>query len=220
MIKDLIIIGAGGDGKNVAELVAEMSQEWSLLGFLDDDAEKQGEEINGVRVLGTLSEVDKYTGCHFVVLIGAYEDIYTKKNTIEKLTVSADKYATIIHSSAWVSSHASIGGNSMILPGVTIMANAEIGNHVFIASKSNIGHDTKIRDYVTIAPMAAIAGNVIIDEGSYIGLGSSIKDGIIVGKWSIVGMGSVVVRDVPPYHVVAGNPAKILRKIDAKSSEM
>lgn len=214
MAKNLIIIGASGDGRNVAEIVAEMSHEWHLLGFLDDDPKKQGAEINGIPVLGKIASIDMYADCYFVVLVGDPKDYFVKKRLVNRLGIDELKFATIIHPSAWVSRHASIGRGSVILPGVTIMANAEIGNHVFVASKTNIGHDTKIGDYVLISALAGISGNVVIEEGCYIGIGSSIREGVTIGKWSIVGMGSVVVSDVPPYHVVVGNPAKILRKLE------
>lgn len=214
MAKDLIIIGAGGDGKNVAEVIEEIGDEWNLLGFLDDDPEKQGIEINGVPVLGKIADIARYDNCYFVILIGSPKGSFIKKRLVTELGINLENYATIIHPSAIVSKYANVGKGSVILPGVTIMANAEIGNHVFIASKTNVGHDTKIGDYVAISALAAIAGNVIIEEGCYIGLNSSIRDGVTIGKWSLVGMGSVVIHDVPAYHVVAGNPATIVRKLE------
>ena len=46
--------------------------------------------------------------------------------------------------------------------------------------------------------------------GSYIGANSSIIGGISIGKWSIVGMGSVVIKPVNDYEIVAGNPARVI----------
>jgi sugar O-acyltransferase (sialic acid O-acetyltransferase NeuD family) len=214
MTKKLIIIGAGGDGRNVADILAEMNHEWNLLGFLDDNPEMQDTKINDVPVLGKISDIKKYAGCYFVVTIGNYKGHLIKKKLVTGLAIERKSYATIVHPSAWVSKYASIGIGSVVLPGVTIMANAEIGNHVFIASKSNIGHNTKVGNYTLISALVGIAGNVAIEEGCYIGLNASIRDSVIVGKGSIVGMGSVVVADIPPFCVVTGNPARILRKLD------
>lgn len=214
MTKDLIIVGASGDGKNVAESVEEIGYEWNLLGFLDDDPEKQGMEINDVPVLGTTAAISKYRDCHFIVLVGNPRDHSLKKRIVARLGIGEERLATIIHPSATVSKHATIGVGTAILPGVTVMANAEVGNHVFIASKSNIGHDARVGDFVLMSALVGVAGRVVVEEGSYIAMGSLIRDGITVGKWSIVGMGSVVASDVPPYHVVAGNPARTLRQLD------
>src|SRR4030042_5126495 len=109
MAKNLIIIGAGGDGRNVADIVAEMNREWNLLGFLDDDPEKQGTKINGIPVLGGTTDIDKYSSCRFIVLCGAHKDRFIKKSTIAKLPIPAENYATVIHPTAWISRHAIIG---------------------------------------------------------------------------------------------------------------
>jgi sugar O-acyltransferase (sialic acid O-acetyltransferase NeuD family) len=213
-MKKLIIIGAGGDGRNLAEAIDRMGGKWDLLGFLDDDPKKQGLKINGVPVLGKTTDVQKYGNCYFVVLVGSPADYSTKKRLVMKLGLSSERYGTFIYPGAIVSKFSSIGSGSVILPGVVIMANANIGKHVFIASNCNIGHDTEIRDYVTIAPLAGIPGNVKIEEGCYIGMGSTVRNYVTIGKCSMVGMGSVVLSDVPPYHMVVGNPARVLRTID------
>lgn len=220
MAKELIIIGAGGDGANTAEVLADIADQWSLLGFIDDDPAKHGQKINGLPVLGDTTVLGMYAQCYIVVLAGSPRDHFVKKRLVSRLGIENNRFATIVHPSAWVSRWATVGCGSVIYPGVTIMANAEIGNHVFIASKSNVGHDTRIGDYVLMSALAGVSGNVAIEEGCYIGIGSCIRESVTVGKWSIVGMGSVVVSDVPAYHVVAGNPAKVLRQIEPPRSEL
>ena len=216
MSKELIIIGAGGDGRNVADVVRDLSEDWKLLGFLDDDPVKQGKEINGVRVLGKIDDLEKYRGCYFTVLVGTVKRMKSKKNLIAKIGLRSDEYATIIHPSAKISPSASIGKGTVVLPMVTVMANAYLGDFVFVASKTNIGHDTKIYDYTLISAMVGIAGGVTVQEGAYIGISSCIREGINVGEWSIVGMGSSVVKNVKPYTIVAGNPAKSIGKVNFK----
>ena len=213
MSKDLIILCASADGTNVAETI-ERLPEWNLIGFLDDDTTKQNTVINDIPVLGKIKDVSLYPKCHFVILVGSPKDYFIKKKLFSKLDISLDHFATIIHPSAYISRFTSIGKGVAILPGVTIMANATIGNHVFIASKCNIGHGTKIGDYVLMSALVAIPGNVTIEEGCWIGLNSSIRDGITIGQWSLIGMGSVVIKDVEPYTIVAGNPAKVIGVVE------
>lgn len=211
MSKNLIVIGVTGVGRNIAEIVEEIGDEWNLLGYLDDDPGKQGSEINDVPVLGRIADIAKYDGCYFIVATGTFN----KKRIVTKLGMDMRNYATIIHPTARVSKSATIGKGSVIFPGVKIMANADIGNHVCIESQVTMGVDTTIRDYVLVSYSATIAGaGGTIEEGCWIGLNSSIRNGIRIGEWSIIGMGSVVVCDVPPHHVVAGNPAKVLRKLE------
>jgi putative acetyl transferase len=54
-------------------------------------------------------------------------------------------------------------------------------------------------------------GAVIIEDEVWIGYGALILSGVTIGKGSIIAAGSVVTRDVPPYAIVGGNPAKIIR---------
>lgn len=55
---------------------------------------------------------------------------------------------------------------------------------------------------------------VHICRGAWIGAGSSILPGLTVGEYAIVGAGSIVTKDVPPYAVVVGSPAKVVRYLD------
>lgn len=54
---------------------------------------------------------------------------------------------------------------------------------------------------------------IVIADDVLIGCNSIILSGVLIGKGAIVGAGSVVTRDVPPYTIVAGNPAKVIREI-------
>lgn len=57
-------------------------------------------------------------------------------------------------------------------------------------------------------------GKIIIEDWSYIGSGSIILPGVTIGKGSMVAAGSVVTKSVPPGVVVAGNPAKVICKVE------
>ena len=60
---------------------------------------------------------------------------------------------------------------------------------------------------------------VCIEDDAWIGAGSIILRGVTIGKAAIVGAGSVVTQDVPPYTVVVGNPARVVRQLKEGQSE-
>ncbi len=62
-----------------------------------------------------------------------------------------------------------------------------------------------------------VGGGVIIEDDCWIGAGAIILNGITIGKGSVVGAGSVVTKDVPPYTIVAGNPARKIKDIPIES---
>ncbi len=55
---------------------------------------------------------------------------------------------------------------------------------------------------------------VVIEDNVWIGEGSTILKGVTIGEGSIIGCNSVVTKDVPPYSIAAGNPAKVVKKIE------
>ena len=223
MIRDLLILGAGGDGRIVADLVASINtkkKKWKLLGYLDDDPLKQGSEINDFPVLGTLRDVIRYDDCFFVATFGSPKTNFLKKRIISDLRIPIDRFATLIHPGANVSSYAKIGRGTIIHFGTNVSVNAFIGDHVKILANCNISHDTEIHDFTTIAPSVSISGQVTVKEGCYLGSNSSIRQRLNIGEWSLIGLGAVIIKDVPPYCTVVGNPGRIIRKRDPSDFQL
>ncbi|WP_051542013.1 acetyltransferase [Clostridium lundense] len=111
------------------------------------------------------------------------------------------------------SSESYVKNGSIINQGVIIDNFVSIGECVFVNIGSIISHHSVIQDNVFIAPGANIAGYVTVDEGSFIGINATIIDHINIGKYSLIAGGAVVIDDVPPYTMVAGNPAKVIKML-------
>ncbi len=206
MLKDLIIVGSGGFGREVAWLAERINRQnatWNLLGFLDDNTEKLNANIGGYPVLGKIDTAHIYPDAYFVCAIGSSKIRRTVINSMGGV-----KFATLIDPSVLLSDRVSIGAGTIICAGTIITVDISIGNHVIINLDCTVGHDAVLGDYVTINPGVNISGMVNIGESSEVGTGTQIIQGKKIGCESIIGAGAVIVRDIPEKCTAVGIPAK------------
>ena len=109
-----------------------------------------------------------------------------------------------------------LGIGNYIQENVVLQAHVQIGNNSSIHIGSLIGHDTKIGNSVFIAHGCNISGGVEIEDGVFLGTGVSVLPKIRIGKWSIIGAGSLIIEDVPPYSLVVGSPGKVIKTFEKK----
>lgn len=212
-MKDLIIFGAGGFGREVAWAVERMNvvtPTWNLLGFIDDDDSVQGKELNGYKVLGKMDDIKEYPDAYFVCAVGSSRVRERIINNMKSIN-SAIKFGTVIDPSVEMSDFVTIGEGSIICAHTIITVNVSIGKHVIINLDCTIGHDAVLRDFVTLYPSANVSGAANIGRAVELGTGSQIIQGKMVGNYSIVGAGAVVVKDIPEKCTAVGSPAKPIK---------
>ncbi|HSW36726.1 MAG TPA: acetyltransferase [Candidatus Limnocylindrales bacterium] len=211
---DLVIIGAGGFGREVAWLVEEINAHqplWKLIGFIDEDQSKHGLDLNGYPVIGDFDDL-KYKGKVFAVC--AVGNTKRKKEMAKRATVSGLSFANLIHPTALLSKHMEMGFGNIICAGSIITVNVTVKNHVIINLYCTIGHDVTIDSYCTFAPSVNISGSVVFEEGCEVGTNAAIIPGKTIGKWSMIGAGAVVTSDIPVHSTVVGVPAKPIKYHD------
>ena len=203
--QDAIIVGAGGFGKEMMELV---TLEYNLLGFVDDGREGV---IHGYKILGKVDSLLSYKSEVNVFICIAKPAIRKKIYTI----LSSNKnllFPALISKNTKISKFVNIGQGSIICDNVVITTDTVIKDFCIIDNSCLIGHDDIISEFVTIYPGAIVAGNVEIQKEVEIGTGSRIIQGLVVGNNSILGAGAVVVRDIPNECTAVGIPAKPIIK--------
>jgi sugar O-acyltransferase (sialic acid O-acetyltransferase NeuD family) len=210
-MRDLVIVGAGGFARETAAAVQALSDTWRLLGFLDDDGALHGQVRSGVPVLGDIDAVCALPTAAVVVCVGNPRDYASRARIVRRLALPTDRYATIVHPSAQVGTGCTVGPGSVLLAHAVLTADVRVGAHVAVMPHAVLTHDDTVDDNVTIASGVRLGGGVRLARGAYVGAGALIREGVTVGAWSLVGMGSVVLRDVPPGQVWAGSPARFLR---------
>lgn len=212
-MKDLLIIGASGFGREVAWLVErinEVTPTWNLLGFIDDNEEIRGQKINGYEVVGTHKCVVDYPNAHYVCAVGSSK-IRKKIISNVKSLIPDIKFATLIDPSVKVSKLVNIGEGTIICAGSILTVNIEIGQHVIINLDCTVGHDAILNDFVTLYPSVNVSGATNIGECVELGTGMQIIQGKTIGAHTIVGAGAVVVKDLPEKCTAVGSPAKPIK---------
>ncbi|NGU52988.1 acetyltransferase [Clostridium perfringens] len=210
-MKDLVIVGAGGFGREVAWLVEdinEVSKEWNLIGFIDENKEMHETLINGYEVLGGIDWL-KDKDIYYVCAIGNSK---IRKDIVEKINKFQVKAATIIHPSVLMNKkYVEVGEGSIICASSILTVNIKLGKHVILNLDCTVGHDAILKDFVTVYPSVNISGNCRINECVELGTGTQIIQGKIIGYNTIVGAGSVVVRDIEANKTAVGVPAKCIK---------
>ena len=216
MKRPLVILGTGGsayDLLDIVEAINAVQPTWEPIGFLDD-ARPAGSRHLGLEVLGTLRDAPRYAESSFVNVIGSDRSFRNLPEILASTGLALDRFATLVHPAASVSSHAQLGHGVMVNPGVVLGGGVSIGNHVMLCPGCIVGHESSVGDYAILAPGSIVSGLVRLDPGCYIGAGAVIRQKLRIGARSLIGMGAVVVNDVHLETTMIGNPARPLRRAD------
>ncbi len=200
-MKKVIVIGAGGQGKVVADIIRLSGDE--VFAFLDDSVEKK---CNGFNIIGTTSDIGKWKDCWYFAAIG---DAAVRKNIMDKDVL----WYTAIHPSAVVANDVKIGEGSALMANSSVNPGSIIGKGCIINTGATVDHDCVLEDFVHISPGAHICGTVRICRGTWVGAGATVINNISICSGCIIGAGAAVVKKLSIPGLYMGVPAvKIIRK--------
>ena len=201
---DVVIIGAGGHGKVVLDILRAAGTD-RPVGFLDADPALTGSAINGLPVLGQINLLpklrQKVRGA--IVAIG---DNRARARVADIVSGQGWELINAIHPRASVSATARLGKNIVVAAGAVVATDAEIADHVIINTSAVVEHECRIGRAAHICPAAALAGRVTVGEMAFVGLGSRVIQCLTIGAHSIIGAGAVVIEDVGECVTAVGVP--------------
>ncbi|CFX11709.1 Sialic acid O-acyltransferase, NeuD [Syntrophomonas zehnderi OL-4] len=211
-LKPLIIVGAGGLGREVAWLAADINRqkpEWDFIGFVDDGV--QGNTVEGYPIIGPVEHLFNMPSDIWTVV--AIADSRVRMKLVRQIQEQGRKMATLVHPSVSMSDYVKIEAGSIICSGTVITTNVSLGLAAIINPGCFIGHDTGLQDFVSLMPGTNLAGEVRVGEGCYFGLNSCVINRTTIGEWSVIGAGATAVDDIPAYSLAVGVPARVVKKL-------
>lgn len=203
--KKLLIIGAGGHGKVVAN-IAKCLGIYSEIVFLDDNEERQS--VQGYPCKGTISDLET-EGKESEVFV-AIGNAAIREKIFSFVNEKGFKIPTLLHPDAVIGEGVQIGCGTVVMAGVVINADARIGKGAIVNTSSSIDHDCVVEDFTHIAVGAHIAGNVKIGKGCWIGAGAVLNNNLSLTSGVTIGAGAVVIRDIIEAGTYVGVPARKL----------
>ncbi len=216
MTTPVVVYGAGGMGREVAETVLARSEadgSLELIGFVDDDPDAVGTQIHGIPVVGDGTWVREHPGVPVVLGIGHPR---IRHQVVHKVLGMGGEWQTVIHPSVKVAPSAKVGTGAVIFAGCVLSSDATVGAYSYVNYNAVVCHDAVVSDFACIMALVALSGNVQVGEGTFVGMGATTRQGVRIGKWSIVGASACVVRDIPDYCVAMGVPAVPSRRYQGR----
>lgn len=210
-MKNIIIIGAGGNSKVIADIIHErikIGEELEIIGFLDDNDLKK--EFQSYPVVGPISMINALRHDKQIWFVNGIGNNGIRRELYHQYGDDL-QYLTVIHPSVIIGSGVNIGSGSIVMPGVIINSGTNVGKQVIVNTGAVLEHDNIIEDFSHIASGTVTAGNVHVGECSMLGTGTRVIQGICIGSNVMLGAGAVVIGDICDNCTAVGIPAKIIK---------
>jgi len=212
MYKNIFIFGAGPGGRDLLRLIEDINAKlptWKVLGYVDIDPELIGKKIDGYLVH---KSEDLPVSKDYYGICGVMDSALRRKVVTTEIETKGYMLPTLIHPTTVKSNDFIADPGSIIFSNVHISYDVKIGKCVLVSFNTDLGHELRVGEYTSIMPSATIGGNCSIGQNCLIGSGVIFYQGVKVGKESIIGIGTTIIKDVPDNTSVADFPRKIIRK--------
>jgi len=214
--KPLVIWGATGQSKVLAECVSYSGYE--VVALFDNNPEVVS-SLPGVPLYHGIAGFERWFSewtarepLNFIVAIAGNRG--KDRLSIHQMLQSRGlEPISAIHPTAFVAHNARLGMGAQVLAQAAVCVEAHLGDCCIINTCASVDHECHLEEGVHVAPGAHLAGCVHVGRYAMIGAGATVLPRIGIGQGAIVGAGSLVVKNVSPYTVVFGSPAKHLKAV-------
>ena len=208
----LVIIGAGGHGRELLDIVEAMNAvrpTFEFVGFLDDGPGPWDRvERRGASVLGPVEQLADFDS-RYAIGIGPPE---TRRRIDEIATGSGFEAATLVHPQATMAADVRTAPGLVMAAGSRITTNVTVGRHVHLNLNATLSHDCEVGSYSVLNPGAHVSGDVSLGESVVVGSGAVVRESCRVGNGTVIGAGAVVITDLPADSTAVGVPAKVIHR--------
>ena len=169
----------------------------------------------GVPVLGDDAHILRFAPheIRLVNALGSTHNTAARQAVFERWQLRGYGFARVTHSSAVVAASARLGGGVQLLARSVVGPEAALGPNSLVNTGAIVEHDCRIGAHVHLAPGVTLSGGVTVGDGCHLGTGCVVIQNVTVGAGCVVGAGAVVTRDLEPYTLAVGVPARAVRKL-------
>lgn len=204
--RSFIVIGAGGHGVVVCDVITSAGH--NVRAFVDDAVDRQGTMVFGVPVM----EPGALPPASDVLIVAGIGDNDARAAAFRRFRERGYESRAVVHPSAVLGAEVTLGAGTVVMAGVIVNPRTRVDENVVLNTGCRVDHDCQIEAHAHVAPAATLTGGIRVGEGALVGAGAVILPNINIGAKAVIGAGAVVTRDVAAGAVVAGVPARRVRR--------
>lgn len=203
----LLLIGASGLALEAINIVRALDPRTELR-ILDDDPARWGSDVGGVPVVGDVDKVLDYPDHQVIVCVGHGSLRRRIVDRASRRGLVQGRFATLLHPAIRLPDGCTVGGGSILMEGVVLTAGVTVGHHVLMMPHVTLTHGNTVHDHATLCAGVALGGDVSVGAGAYVGMNACVRERLHVGRDATLGMGSVLLEDLPDGETWVGAPAR------------